>query len=228
VKHSTQRRRLLDAAKRMGAEGLSPGTSGNVSVRVNDRFLITPTGMAYAALTAEDLVEVTWDGAVPRGQRQPSSEWRMHRDIYQRRAEAHAIFHTHSMFCTTLSCLRRPIPAVHYMIAVTGSAVVPCAKYATYGTAALSAAVVEALRGTQACLLANHGMVAMGASLVEAYRVASEVENLAAQYWRALQIGEPVVLDDREMARVIEKFRTYGQSANTSKARTPVAAKPGR
>ena len=140
----------------------------------------------------------------------------MHRDLYQSREDAAAILHTHSMFCTTLSCLRKPIPAVHYMIAVTGATVVRCSRYETFGTAELSAAASEALRGSKACLLANHGMVALGKSLGEAFKIASEVENLAAQYWRALQIGEPFILDDAEMARVIEKFRTYGQQ---SKAR---------
>ena len=215
MKYYSQRRALLDAARKMNTDGLNHGTSGNVSLRVEDGILITPTGMAYDELSPEDLVEVRWEGEVPAGQRVPSSEWRMHRDLYQGREDAAAIFHTHPMFCTTLSCLRRPIPAVHYMIAVTGASVVHCSRYATFGTAELSAAAGEALRGSKACLLANHGMVALGGSLKDAYRVASEVENLAAQYWRALQVGEPFVLDDAEMGRVIERFRTYGQQGKT-------------
>ena len=210
MKYYSERRVLLEAARKMNTDGLNHGTSGNVSVRVEDGLVITPTGLAYDELSPEDLVEVRWDGGVPLGQRRPSSEWQMHRDLYQGREDAEAIFHTHPMFCSTLSCLRRPIPAVHYMIAVTGASVVQCARYATFGTAELSAAAGEALRGSKACLLANHGMVALGGSLKEAYRVASEVENLAAQYWRALQVGEPFILDGAEMARVIEKFRTYG------------------
>lgn len=211
MKYYSQRRELLEAAKQMGADGLSHGTSGNVSVRVEDGILITPTGVPYPALTPDDLVEVRSSGAVPTGQRLPSSEWRMHADLYRTRDDAAAIFHTHSRFCTTLSCLRKPIPAVHYMIAVTGAAVVRCGRYETFGTAELSAAAGEALRGSKACLLANHGMVALGTDLRDAYKVAAEVENLAAQYWRALQVSEPFVLDDAEIARVIEKFKTYGQ-----------------
>jgi L-fuculose-phosphate aldolase len=221
MKYYSQRRTLLEAAQKMNADGLNHGTSGNVSVRVEDGMLITPTGMAYDQLSADDLVEVRWDGSVPNGQRVPSSEWQMHRDLYQQREDAAAIFHTHPMFCTTLACLRKPIPAVHYMIAVTGATVVRCARYETFGTAALSAAVGEALKGSKACLLANHGMLALGGSLAEAYKIACEVENLAAQYWRALQIGEPFILDDAEMARVIEKFRTYGQQPKSPRRREP-------
>jgi L-fuculose-phosphate aldolase len=219
VKYYSQRRSLLEAAKKMNAEGLNHGTSGNVSVRVEDGLVITPTGMPYDELSPEDLVEVRWDGGGPAGQRAPSSEWRMHRDLYQGREDAEAIFHTHPMFCTTLACMRRPIPAVHYMIAVTGATVVQCARYATFGTAELSAAAGEALRGSKACLLANHGMVALGGSLKDAYRVASEVENLAAQYWRALQVGEPFVLDEAEMTRVMRLFATYGQQPKGSRSR---------
>jgi len=186
---------------------------------VEDGLLITPTGMAYEDLSPEDLVEMRWDGSVPIGQRVPSSEWQMHRDLYQSREDAQAIFHTHPMFCTTLACLRRPIPAVHYMIAVTGASVIQCARYETFGTAELSAAAGEALRGSKACLLANHGMLALGGSLKEAHKVASEVENLAAQYWRALQVGEPFILDQAEMTRVIEKFRTYGQQKKSPRSR---------
>lgn len=210
MKYYSQRRTLREAAVAMHAEGLTRGTSGNVSVRVEDGVLITPTGIPYPELSPDDLVEVRWDGTVPHGQRLPSSEWRLHRDVYQSREDAGAIFHTHSMFCTTLSCLRKPIPAVHYMIAVTGAAVVRCAEYATYGTAELSAAAGVALKGSKACLLANHGMVALGTDLRDAHKVAAEVEQLAEQYWRALQAGTPVILDDAEVARVIERFRTYG------------------
>ena len=217
MKYYSQRRLLLEAALKMNTDGLNHGTSGNVSLRVEDGLVITPTGMAYDEMAPDDLVEVRWNGDVPACQRLPSSEWRMHRDLYQERADAQAIFHTHAMFCTTLSCLRRPIPAVHYMIAVTGASIVQCARYETFGTAELSAAAGEALKGSKACLLANHGMLALGGSLKEAYRVASEVENLAAQYWRALQVGIPFILDDAEMARVIERFRTYGQQAKRAR-----------
>ncbi len=206
-----ERRELLDTARRMSSLGLSHGTSGNLSTRVDRGLLITPTGMVYDEMTTDDMVELMFDGHAPQGQRLPSSEWRLHRDVYQRREDANAIVHTHSRFCTTLACLRQPIPAVHYMIAVTGSSVVRCAPYATFGSEELSKVTVETLGSHNACLMANHGMIALGASLTEALKVASEVELLAEQYWRALQVGQPHVLDDTEMGRVMEKFRTYGQ-----------------
>jgi len=206
-----ERRELLEVARRMSSAGLSHGTSGNLSVRVERGLLITPTGTPYDEMSTEDMVELMFDGHMPHGQRLPSSEWRLHRDIYQRRADANAIIHTHSRFCTTLACLRQSIPAVHYMISVTGSSTVRCAPYATFGSEELSQATVETLGTDNACLMANHGMVAVGASLDAALKVASNVELLAELYLRALQVGQPHVLDDAEMARVIERFRTYGQ-----------------
>ena len=205
-----ERRELLEVARRMSSAGLSHGTSGNLSVRVERGLLITPTGMPYDEMSTEDMVELMFDGHTPHGQRLPSSEWRLHRDIYQRRADANAILHTHSRFCTTLACLRQSIPAVHYMIAVTGSSIVRCAPYATFGTEELSKVTVETLGNDNACLMANHGMVAVGANLAAALKVASEVELLAEEYWRALQVGQPHVLDDAEIARVMESYRTYG------------------
>jgi len=206
-----ERRELLETARRMSSAGLSHGTSGNLSARVERGLLITPTGIAYEEMATEDMVEMSLDGHVPQGQRRPSSEWRLHRDIYQRREDANAVVHTHSRFCTTLACLRKQIPAVHYMIAVTGCDLIPCAPYATFGSEELSRATVETLGNCNACLMANHGMVAVGDSLRAALKVASEVELLAEQYWRALQVGAPHVLDDAEMARVKERFQSYGQ-----------------
>ena len=134
-------------------------------------------------------------GSARPGQRAPTSEWRLHRDILAARPDVAAVVHTHSLFCTTLSCLRRPIPAIHYMVALAGTDQIPCAEYATFGSAELAGNVVHALGGGLACLMANHGMVALGASLPAALRLAAEVETLAAQYWHAAQLGTPVVLD---------------------------------
>jgi L-fuculose-phosphate aldolase len=210
MKYLSLRHEVLATARRMNETGLNQGTSGNVSVRVPDGFVITPTGMPYESCHPEDLVEVRPDGRVPSGQRRPSTEWHFHCDIYATRPDVSAIVHAHPMFGTTLACLRRGIPAFHYMIAVAGGRDVRCAPYATFGTPELSAFAVEALRDRKACLLANHGMISVGSSLTDAFKVAREVETLAAQYWRALQVGEPYVLDDAEMDRVLEKFRTYG------------------
>lgn len=208
--HRALREAMIATCRRMNASGLNQGTSGNLSVRVEDGFLLTPTGMDYDALVPEDLVRVRFDGG-HEGRRLPSSEWQLHRDILAARPEAGAVLHAHSMFCTTLACLRRGIPAFHYMVAAAGGSDVRCAPYATFGTEELAQHTLAALEGRKACLLANHGMVALGKDLAGAFKLAVEVETLAAMYWRALQVGEPVILDDAEMARVLEKFKTYGQ-----------------
>jgi L-fuculose-phosphate aldolase len=166
--------------------------------------------MEYDTLRPEDIVLMRLDGS-HEGPRLPTSEWRFHRDILALRPEVNAVLHSHSMFCTTVSCLRRSIPAFHYMVAVAGGSSIRCAPYATFGTEELSRHAVAALEGRKACLLANHGLIAVGADLPGAFKLAMEVETLAAMYLRALQVGEPVLLDEAEMAVVLEKFKTYGQ-----------------
>ncbi|HKF73819.1 MAG TPA: class II aldolase/adducin family protein [Stellaceae bacterium] len=224
--HRSLRQEIIATACKMNALGINQGKSGNLSHRIPEGFLVTPTGMDYDALDPADIVPMGFDGA-HRGARLPSSEWRFHRDILKARPEANAVIHTHSMFATTLACLGREIPAFHYMVAVAGADSIRCAPYATFGTEALSRHAVRALEGRMACLLANHGMIALGDSLKSALALAVEVETLAAMYWRALQVGEPNILDAAEMARVIEKFRTYGQqtSSATLDPHPPVAAR---
>jgi len=204
------RKAIIAAACRMNDLGINQGKSGNLSARIPRGFLVTPTGMPYDALKPADIVAMDFKGA-HRGKRLPSSEWRFHRDILAARPEVNAIVHTHAVFATTLACLRREIPPFHYMVAVAGGDSIRCAPYATFGTEELSKNAVAALAGRKACLLANHGMIAVGSTLDQALALAVEVETLAAMYWRALQIGVPPLLDRAEMARVIEKFRTYGQ-----------------
>ena len=202
---------LVAVARRFSETGMNPGRSGNLSVRVGGGFVVTPSGAAYESMNPDDLVFVGDDGHFGGGQRPPSSEWRLHRDIYARRPEANAIVHTHSPFATTLACLRRGIPAFHYEIAFAGGADIRCAPYATYGTQELSDATIAALEGRRACLLANHGAVAFGDSVESARDLAEKVEALARLYWQALQLGEPALLDDEEMARVVAKFAGYGK-----------------
>lgn len=204
------RHAVIHTARNMNSLGLNQGKSGNVSVRSGDGFLITPTGIAYDETRPEQIVAMAMDGTTTSAVL-PSSEWRFHRDIYHARAEVDAIVHSHSIYATTLACMQRPIPAFHYMIAVAGGDDIRCAPYATFGTQALSDHALQALSGRHACLLAQHGMIACGASLAKALALAVEVESLAQIYWQALQIGEPEILDREEMERVIEKFRTYGQ-----------------
>lgn len=205
---------VIATARGMNAAGINRGKSGNVSTRLHgkgfDGFLITPTGMPYVDLTPDDVVAVSLSGTVC-GTREPSSEWRFHRDIYATRPDAQAIVHTHAPFATTLACLDRGIPPFHYMIAMAGGEDIRCAPYATFGTQALSDHAVAALDGRRACLLAHHGMIALGATLAQALDLAIEVETLAEVYWRALQVGEPAPLPRDEMDVVLEKFATYGQ-----------------
>ena len=201
--------RLVAAAKRLASLGLNRGKSGNVSVRIDGGFLITPSGKSYDTLALRDLVAV--EAGEPRGGGKPSSEWRLHRDIYARRPEAGAIVHTHSSFATTIACLRKPIPAVHYEIAFAGGGDIRCAPYATFGTQELSDHALAALESRSACLLANHGVVAFAATIEQAVVLADKVEELARTYWQALQAGDPVILDPFEIARVVQKFKTYGR-----------------
>lgn len=205
------RQEVIDTALAMSREGLSPGTSGNVSVRWRDGMLITPTGMAYDALLPEDIVLVGGDGAPRAGSRKPSSEWRFHLAAYGARPEAQAVVHVHSLNSTALACARKPIPAFHYMVAVAGGADIPLAGYATFGTKALADHVAAALKNRKACLMANHGQIATGPSLPAALALAREVETLAAQYLKVLSIGKPTLLSDAEMVRVLERFKGYGQ-----------------
>ena len=208
--HAELRRAMIEAARRMNASGLNQGTSGNLGHRVAGGFLVTPSGMDYDRLVPGDIVMMRSDGS-HEGRRLPSSEWRFHRDILDARSEVEVVLHAHSMFATTLACLGRDIPSFHYMVAVAGGETIRCAPYATFGTEALSRHAVAALAGRNACLLANHGMIALGPDLRSALKLALDVESLAAMYWRALQAGKPVLLDDSEMARVLKKFETYGK-----------------
>jgi len=203
---------VLATARAMNAAGINRGAAGNVSARCEDGFLITPTGMPYDACTAADIVKVSLAGA-PQGRRKPSSEWRFHRDIYAARQEAGAIIHAHAPFATALACQQLEIPPFHYMIARFGGATVRCAAYATFGTQALSDAILAALEGRRACLMAHHGMVVFGADLAEALALAVEFEALCEQYWRVLQLGAPKLLPADEMARVLEKFKSYGKQS---------------
>ena len=200
---------LLNSTLALQALGLNQGTSGNASVRHGDGFLITPSGMPINEMSDNSMVEMNMNGeAIGTGK--PSSEWRFHRDIYQARPEVGAVIHTHSMFATTLATLRLDIPAFHYMIAVVGGDTIRCSDYALFGTQRLSDSAIEALKDRRACLLANHGMIAVGKSLQQALDVALEVETLSEQYWRALQIGKPTILSAEEMRAVFDQFKNYG------------------
>ena len=211
------REQLIETAVAMNASCINRGTSGNLSVRMDGGFMITPAAMNYSELVPEDIVamnlEGQWEDSV-----KPSSEWRFHRDIYRHRADARAIVHAHPVFCTTLACLGRPIPAFHYMVAVAGGRDIRCAAYATFGTQELSNHVLAALTDRKACLMANHGLLCLEHDLPRALALAIEIEQLAQAYHQCLAVGEPVILDDEEMVRVLEKFKHY---INTPTFRRP-------
>ena len=212
-----QREQLLYISQQLASLGLNRGTSGNVSIRVESTlqppgFLITPSGTAVDKLTPADMVWMDFAGNAT-GPRQPSSEWRFHLDILKSKPEVNAVIHTHSMFATTLSTFRRDIPAFHYMIALAGGDSIRCAPYALFGSQLLSDFAIEALEDRKACLLANHGMIAVGDTLEKALNITQEVETLSEQYLRALQVGEPHILTKLEMLEVQEKFKTYGSWA---------------
>jgi L-fuculose-phosphate aldolase len=218
---------VVAACRELTRRGLTYGTSGNISLRHDtEHFYISPTGMEYDTLEPEDVPLMRLDGTW-FGRRRPSSEWRFHRDILAARRDVGAVVHTHSCYAAALACQGRGIPAFHYMVAVAGGSDIRCAPYATFGTQALSDAALTALEGRCACLLANHGVIALGADLPRALALAGEVENLAAQYCASLAIGEPRVLDGREMSRILEKFRTYGQQDAHDRCLDP-ARLPGR
>lgn len=205
------REQLVKTAQKLVALGLNKGTSGNCSVRHETGFIITPSGVDAEEMTANSMVNMQLDGSFEANQK-PSSEWFFHRDIYQQRPEVSAVIHTHSMFATTIACLHKDIPPFHYMIAITGGDSIRCAPYALFGTQALSDVAMLALKDRKACLLANHGMIATGASLEEALSITVEVENLCEQYWRLLQLTPtPPLLTENEMQAVFQQFKGYGK-----------------
>lgn len=203
---------LLDTARAMNDAGLSVGTAGNLSLRDAEGFLITPTGLPFDHCKPADMVAMGMDGKT-RGKRAPSSEWRIHRDIYRARPEAGAILHAHSPFATAIACHRQGIPAFHYMIARFGGANVRCAHYATFGTQALSDHALEALEDRSACLLANHGMIVFGRDCAHALALGVEFEALCRHYLESLRLGSPTLLSPDEMAAVLARFGNYGQPA---------------
>lgn len=210
MKDKELRERMVAACRQMNASGINQGTSGNLSVRMGDGFLITPSSLPYDTMKPEDLVEMGFDGTYVGGR--PSSEWRFHRDILQQRTDVDVVLHCHSIYATTLACHHREIPAFHYMVGIAGGTNIRCAEYATFGTQALSDAALKALEGRMACLLGQHGQISLGHAFDDALWMASEVETLSRQYVQALTLGDPPILSDAEMERVIDQMKrmSYG------------------
>ncbi len=207
------RREMVDICRRMNASGINQGTSGNLSQRVPEGFLITPTSLPYDRMEADDIVEMGFDGSYA-GKHRPSSEWRFHRDILKARPDIDVVLHCHSIYATTLACHYKEIPAFHYMVGVAGGTTIRVAKYATFGTQQLSDNALEVLDGRLACLLGQHGQIALGETMEAALWLATEVEVLSRLYVQALPLGEPPVLSDEEMEKVIGQMRrmSYGQA----------------
>jgi L-fuculose-phosphate aldolase len=206
------RKSIVEALQSMARLGINKGTAGNISVRGENGFYISPTGIAYDVMTPDKIVLMRWDGSYD-GEVLPSSEWRFHRDILSERAELNAVVHTHSTQATAVSILGHDIPAIHYVVAAAGGNSIPCAKYQTFGTAELGQSILAAMKGRRACLLAHHGTIAAGVTLAKAMSLAVTVEELASLYLACLPFGKPPTLSDEEMERVLVKFRTYGQQS---------------
>ncbi len=204
------RLQMVETCRQMNATGINQGTSGNLSARLDDGFLITPSSLPYDQMKPNDLVEMDFEGTFVGGR--PSSEWRFHRDILKNRPDIDIVLHCHSVYATTLACHHRNIPAFHYMIGVAGGTTIRCADYATFGTQELSDAALAALDGRRACLLGQHGQIAVGKTLEETLWLATEVETLSRLYVQALALGDPPILSDAEMARVIDQMQrmSYG------------------
>ena len=213
---SQLREQMLETARNLNDLGLNRGTSGNLSVRLTEsQWLVTPSGVNAAKLSTQSMVLMSFEG-VAIGPGRPSSEWRFHQDILATRPEVNAVIHTHSTFATAMSCVQKDVPAFHYMIAAAGGDSIRCAPYALFGTQELSEYAVSALTDRQACLLSNHGMIAVGKNLDAALALAVEVESLCEQYSTAMRLGEPQLLTSAQMHAVLEQFKTYGASNQDS------------
>jgi len=217
TKYADLKKKVIWVCRQMNEMGINQGTSGNVSARTDEGFIITASGIPYDAMDSEHIVEMDLDGGY-YGKYLPSTEWRMHMDIFKARPEAGAIVHTHSIYATALATLRKDIPAFHYMIGVTGGASLRVSDYAEFGTQALSDTMLEALKDRTACLLANHGQIAFGPNLDKALWLAGEIETLCQQYWAATLAGKPVILSDAQMKTVLARFKTYGKQAGELKS----------
>tara|TARA_A100001011_G_C14171309_1_gene782640 strand:- start:507 stop:1166 length:660 start_codon:yes stop_codon:yes gene_type:complete len=216
MKNLDYRKKIIEFSLKLNTTNLSPLRSGNISIRINeddeDGYLITPSGKKYENLKPEDIVFMPFNKkneSFDEKDKNPSSEWRFHHDIYKNKKEAKAIVHAHSPNATAVSSHGKPVPPFHYMVALAGGEDIKCANYATFGTKELSNNVIKALENRKACLMSNHGQVAFGNNLEEAFELALEIENICHQYVIALKIGDPKILSFEEMKKVLEKAKNY-------------------
>ena len=200
---------IIKYAKMLNSKKLSALRSGNISIRHKDGFFITPSGKKYSSLRDSDIVYVNLDGTFNKKKGIPSSEWKFHQDIYLNKKEAHAIVHAHSTNATAVSTHKKVIPAFHYMVAMAGGSDIKCAKYATFGTRALSRNILIALKNRKACLISNHGQIAFEKNISKAFELSEEVENISLQYITSLKLGKPKILSIKEMKKVLSKAKNY-------------------
>ncbi len=208
--NQSERLEMVNICRKMNATGINQGTSGNLSLRIGEGFLVTPSSLPYDVMTPADIVEMDDDGTFVG--RTPSSEWRFHRDILRHRKDVDVVLHCHSVYATTLAVHHKTIPSFHYMVGVAGGTTIRCSRYETFGTQALSDTALEALQGRMACLLGQHGQIALGNTMDSALWLATEVETISRLYVQALTLGDPPILPDDEMARVIAQMKrmSYG------------------
>ncbi|WP_298819648.1 class II aldolase/adducin family protein [uncultured Roseibium sp.] len=206
------REEIIARCKEMNSSGINQGTSGNISVRFEDRMLISPSATPYDQMTPDMIASVGLDDTSGRyeGPLKPSTEWRFHQKLLHGRPDAGAVVHAHPTYCTTLAIARKEIPSCHYMVAAFGGNNVRCAGYATFGSEELSELAIEAMTDRTACLLANHGMIAIGENLAKAMWRAIELETIAKQYYLSLVIGGPVLLSDAAIDDTHRGFAGYG------------------
>lgn len=207
-----ERRKVIDICLKMLGEGLTNGTAGNISIFNREQGLvaISPTGIPYAVLKPEDVSVVDLEGNLLEG-KNPSSELEMHLIFYRNRPEINGVIHAHTVYSTAVACLRKTLPAIDYMIAVTGDKEVRCAEYASYGTEELAKNSFKTMENSKAVLLANHGITTVGESIETAFSILAQVEYIAQLYLLSSQAGTPVILDDTEIFKMIERFKNYGQ-----------------
>jgi hypothetical protein len=207
-----EREQVIEYSLKLLSEGLTNGTAGNVSIFNREKGLvaISPTGVNYSELTPEMISIVDLDGKLIEGLK-PSSELEMHMILYRNREDVNAVIHTHPVYTTVLACLRQDLPAIDYMIAVTGATKVKCAEYASYGTKELAENAYKAMGSSLAVILANHGLTTAGKDIANALNITVQVEYISNLYIKAKNIGEPIVLPDNEMNSMLERFKTYGQ-----------------
>ncbi len=208
----TERELIVEFGQKLITAGLTTGSGGNLSIynRSEGLVAIKPSGIDYFKQKVEDVVVMDIDGKIVEGERKPSSEVNFHLGLLRARPDINAVVHTHAVYCATIACLNWELPAIHYLVGFSGDKV-PLAKYATFGTQELADNIVSAIGSYNACLMANHGVVAVGADIARAFATAEEIELVARLYYQAKCIGDPVILSKAEMAVVIEKFKTYGQ-----------------